>query len=79
MAIEDGERSRVLIIGGTGYFGRRLVKASLALGHETYVMYRAQAASDINKVETLISFKSKGAHLVEASIDDHRSLVNAVK
>lgn len=79
MAIDDGERIRVLIIGGTGYFGRRLVKASLALGHETHVLYRAQAASDINKVETLISFKSKGAHLVEASIDNHRSLVNAVK
>lgn len=79
MAIDDGERIRVLIIGGTGYFGRRLVKASLALGHETHVLYRAQAASDINKVETLISFKSEGAHLVEASIDNHRSLVNAVK
>jgi uncharacterized protein YbjT (DUF2867 family) len=79
MAMDDGERIRVLIIGGTGYFGRRLVKASLALGHETYVLYRAQAASDINKVETLISFKSEGAHLVEASIDNHRSLVNAVK
>lgn len=77
--MDDGERIRVLIIGGTGYFGRRLVKASLALGHETYVLYRAQAASDINKVETLISFKSEGAHLVEASIDNHRSLVNAVK
>lgn len=79
MATLNGERSRVLIIGGTGYFGRRLVKGSLALGHETHVMYRAQAASDINKVETLISFKSKGAHLVQASIDDHRSLVNALK
>jgi len=77
--MDDGEKIRVLIIGGTGYFGRRLVKASLALGHETYVLYRAQAASDINKVETLISFKSEGAHLVEASIDNHRSLVNAVK
>lgn len=79
MALENGERSRVLIIGGTGYFGRRLVKASLAFGHETYVQYRAQAASDINKVETLISFKSQGAHLVDASIDNHTSLVNAVK
>ncbi|KAM7254247.1 hypothetical protein ACFE04_031929 [Oxalis oulophora] len=73
------EKSKVLIIGGTGYLGKRLVKASLRLGHETYVLHRAEIGVDIEKVEKLLSFKKKGAHLVCGSFDDHQSLVNAVK
>ncbi|CAA2966366.1 bifunctional pinoresinol-lariciresinol reductase [Olea europaea subsp. europaea] len=74
-------KSKVLIIGGTGYMGKRLVKASLAQGHETYVMQRpdTEIGVDIDKVETLISFKKQGAHLVPASFEDYKSLVEAVK
>jgi hypothetical protein len=34
---------------------------------------------DIDKLQLLLSFKAQGAVLVEASMDDHRSLVAAVK
>ncbi|KAJ8754390.1 hypothetical protein K2173_002841 [Erythroxylum novogranatense] len=73
------EKSKVLIVGGTGYLGKRLVKASLALGHETYLLHRKEIGVDIEKVQTLLSFKEQGGHLVHGSFNDHQSLVNAVK
>ncbi|MED6179505.1 hypothetical protein PIB30_001802 [Stylosanthes scabra] len=73
------EKSKVLIVGGTGYLGKRLVKASLIEGHETHVLYRPEIGVDIEKVQLLLSFKEQGAKLVTASFHDHQSLVNAVK
>ncbi|KAK9267050.1 hypothetical protein L1049_003598 [Liquidambar formosana] len=72
-------KSKVLVIGGTGYLGRRLVKASLAQGHVTYVLRRPEVGVDIDKVQMFLSFKEQGAHLVVGSFDDHQSLVDAVK
>ncbi|XP_061343059.1 isoflavone reductase homolog [Gastrolobium bilobum] len=72
-------KSKVLVVGGTGYVGRRIVKASLEQGHETFVLKRPEIGLDIEKVQILLSFKKQGAHLVEASISDHQSLVDAVK
>ncbi|KAK1562056.1 hypothetical protein Q3G72_005414 [Acer saccharum] len=73
------EKSKVLIVGGTGYLGKRLVKASLAVGHQTYILHRREIGLDIEKIQMLFSFKEQGAHLVSGSLDDHQSLVNAVK
>lgn len=72
-------KSKILIVGGTGYIGRRIVKASLAQGHETYVLKRQEIGLDIEKIQMLLSFKEQGAHLVDGSFSDHQSLVNAVK
>nr|QCX36383.1 RDCT2 [Piper methysticum] len=73
------EKSRVLVVGGTGYLGKRIVKASLSQGHPTYVLHRPEIGVDIEKVQMLLSFKEQGAHLVEGSFSDYRSLVEAVK
>lgn len=72
-------KSKVLIVGGTGYLGKRLVKASLAQGHETYILYRPEIGVDIEKVQMLLSFKEKGAYLVSGSFSNKQSLVDAVK
>nr|GFB27001.1 NAD(P)-binding domain-containing protein [Tanacetum cinerariifolium] len=72
-------KRKVLIVGGTGYIGKRLVKASLEHGHETYVLQRREIGVDVEKVQMLLSFKKQGARLVTGSFDDHRSLVEAVK
>ncbi|XP_044465800.1 isoflavone reductase homolog [Mangifera indica] len=72
-------KSRVLVVGATGYIGRRIVKASLAQGHTTYVLQRPEIGLDIEKVQMLLSFKKEGAILVEGSFSDHQSLVEAVK
>ncbi|KAM7510664.1 hypothetical protein LguiB_009539 [Lonicera macranthoides] len=73
------EKSKVLIIGGTGHLGKRLVKASLSEGHETYVLHRPEIGADIEKTEMLLNFKAQGAHLVKGSFNDYGSLVEAVK
>ncbi|KAK4261519.1 hypothetical protein QN277_004506 [Acacia crassicarpa] len=72
-------KSKVLVVGGTGYIGKRIVKASLEEGHETYVLQRPEIGLDIDKLQILLSFKKQGARLVQASFSDHRSLVDAVK
>ncbi|WJX56218.1 hypothetical protein P8452_41894 [Trifolium repens] len=72
-------KSKVLVVGGTGYIGRRIVKASLEQGHETYVLQRPDIGLETEKVQMLLSFKKQGAHLVEGSFSNHQSLVDAVK
>ena len=72
------EKSKALVVGGTGFIGRRLVAASLAQGHPTFVLMRPEIGVDGDKLQTLLSFKAKGARLVEASLDDHAGLVAAV-
>nr|P52581.1 RecName: Full=Isoflavone reductase homolog [Lupinus albus]AAB67729.1 isoflavone reductase-like protein [Lupinus albus] len=72
-------KSKVLVVGGTGYVGRRIVKASLEHGHETFILQRPEIGLDIEKLQILLSFKKQGAILVEASFSDHKSLVDAVK
>ncbi|XP_071693319.1 isoflavone reductase homolog [Rutidosis leptorrhynchoides] len=72
-------KSKVLVVGGTGYIGNRIVKASLAAGHPTYILMRRELGYEIEKVQMLLAFKNKGAHLIEGSFFDHQSLVDAVK
>ncbi|KAK4758602.1 hypothetical protein SAY87_019903 [Trapa incisa] len=73
------EKSRVLVVGGTGYIGRRIVKASLEQGHPTYILRRPEIGLDIDKLQILLSFKKQGAILVQGSFSDIQSLVDAVK
>uniref|UniRef100_A0A453AK43 NmrA-like domain-containing protein n=2 Tax=Aegilops tauschii subsp. strangulata TaxID=200361 RepID=A0A453AK43_AEGTS len=40
---------------------------------------RPEIGLDVEKLQLLLSFKAQGARLVEASVDDHRGLVAAVK
>jgi len=72
-------KSKVLVVGGTGFIGKRIVRACLAQGHETYVLQRREVGLDVEKLELLLSFKKAGARLVEGSFSDHRSLVDAIK
>ena len=72
-------KSKVLVVGGTGYIGRRIVKASLAQGHPTFVLQRPETGLDIEKLQILLYFKVNGATLLEGSFEDHKSLVEAVK
>ncbi|KAL8266875.1 hypothetical protein R6Q59_004219 [Mikania micrantha] len=72
-------KSKILVVGATGYVGKRIVKASLAQGHPTHILTRREIGFDIEKVQMLLSFKEQGARLVEGSFSDHQSLVDAVK
>ncbi|XP_066305964.1 isoflavone reductase homolog IRL-like [Miscanthus floridulus] len=72
-------KSRILVVGGTGYLGRHVVAASARLGHPTLALVRDTAPSDPAKATLLKSFQDAGVTLLEGDLDDQASLVSAVK
>ncbi|CAK9152376.1 unnamed protein product [Ilex paraguariensis] len=73
------EKSRILIIGGTGYIGKFIVEASAKAGHPTFVLVRESTVSNPDKSKILESFKTSGAKLIYGEIYNHESLVGAIK
>lgn len=73
--------NRILIIGGTGYLGKYLAKASVAQGYPTFVLVRPSRATalDLSKEKLLQELKDNGVHILTGSLDDHNSLVDAIK
>ncbi|XP_024030094.1 isoflavone reductase homolog TP7 [Morus notabilis] len=72
-------KSKILIIGGTGYIGKFIVEASAKSGHETFALVRESTLSNPDKAEIVNKFKSLGVKLVHGDLNDHGSLVNAIK
>ncbi|KAL5563021.1 hypothetical protein UlMin_032768 [Ulmus minor] len=72
-------KSNILFIGGTGYIGKFIVEASAKAGHETFALVRDSTLSDPSKATTIKSFKSLGVKLVNGDLNDHESLVKAIK
>lgn len=73
------DKSRILIIGGTGYIGRFLVEASAKSGHSTFVLVRESTVSDPTKEKLIEGFKNSGVTILTGDLHDHESLVKAVK
>jgi uncharacterized protein YbjT (DUF2867 family) len=73
------EKSRILVVGGTGYLGRHVVAASARLGHPTLALVRDTAPSDPAKAALLKSFQDTGVTLLKGDLYDQASLASAVK
>jgi uncharacterized protein YbjT (DUF2867 family) len=73
------EKSKILVVGATGYLGRHVVAASARLGRPTFALVRDTAPSDAAKAALLKSFQDAGVTLLKGDIYDHASLVSAVK
>ena len=73
------EKSKILVIGGTGYIGRHVVAASARLGHPTFALVRDAASSDAAKALLIKSFQDAGVTLLKGDLYDHGSLVGAIK
>lgn len=73
------EKSKILIIGGTGYIGKFITEASLKAGHSTFLLVRESTVSDPVKGKLVEGFKKSGAILVHGDLTDHESLVKAIK
>ncbi|XP_027077034.1 eugenol synthase 1 [Coffea arabica] len=73
------EKSKILIIGGTGYIGKFIVAASTKASHPTFVLVRESTVSDPVKGKLVEGFKNSGATLVHGDLYDHESLVKAIK
>ncbi|XP_023511709.1 isoflavone reductase homolog PCBER-like [Cucurbita pepo subsp. pepo] len=72
-------KSRVLVVGSTGYIGKFIVEASVKYGHRTFALVRDSALSDPAKSPIIQKFKSIGVIVVSGDLFDHESLVKAIK
>ncbi|CAM0879483.1 unnamed protein product [Alopecurus aequalis] len=75
----DEERSRVLVIGGTGHIGKHIVAASARHGHPTSVLIRDATPLDPAKAQLLMRFVDSGVALIKGDLFNHESLVKAIK
>uniref|UniRef100_A0A7N2R6Y6 NmrA-like domain-containing protein n=1 Tax=Quercus lobata TaxID=97700 RepID=A0A7N2R6Y6_QUELO len=73
------QKSKILIIGGTGYIGKYIVEESAKAGHPTFALVRENTASNPEKSKLIESFKSSGVTLLYGDIYHHESLVKAIK
>ncbi|KAJ0009799.1 hypothetical protein Pint_34702 [Pistacia integerrima] len=72
-------KSKILIIGGTGYIGKFIVEASAKAGHPTFVLVRESTLSSPSKSEIVENFKSLSVNLLIGDLQDHESLVKAIE
>ncbi|KAL3697294.1 hypothetical protein R1sor_011370 [Riccia sorocarpa] len=72
-------KAKVLIIGATGFLGTYMVKASIKLGHPTFILVRSLTYSDPAKAQLLKSFRDSGVTVLEGDLIDHENLVNVLR
>ncbi|GAB4846837.1 Eugenol synthase 2 [Ancistrocladus abbreviatus] len=74
------QKSKILVIGGTGYLGKYIVAASVKAGHPTFALVReATITSNPAKSALVDQFKRDGVKLIYGDINDHENLVKAIK
>jgi uncharacterized protein YbjT (DUF2867 family) len=72
-------KSKILVIGATGYVGKYIAEASAKAGNPTFALIRASTLASPAKAQELDGLKSVGVTLLTGDLNDHESLVNAVK
>ncbi|KAF3524064.1 hypothetical protein F2Q69_00051636 [Brassica cretica] len=73
------KKSRVLVIGGTGFTGKFMVEGSVKAGNPTFALVREASLSDPVKAKTVQRFKDLGVTILHGDLNDHESLVKAMK
>lgn len=73
------EKSKILVIGGTGYIGKYIVEASTKAGHETFALVRDSTLSNRDKSNIIEKFKFLGVNLVSGDLNDKESLLKAIR
>ncbi|XP_049396137.1 isoflavone reductase homolog A622-like [Solanum stenotomum] len=73
------EKSKILIIGGTGYIGKYLVKESVKCGHSTFILVRESTLANPEKSKLIDTFKSIGVTLIYGDLSNQESLIKAIK
>ncbi|KAG5539024.1 hypothetical protein RHGRI_019545 [Rhododendron griersonianum] len=73
---------KILVFGGTGYLGKHIVRASIKMGHPTYVYGRPitpNSNPSNSKVELHKEFQSMGVILIQGELSEHEKLVSLIK
>ncbi|XP_075517025.1 isoflavone reductase-like protein isoform X1 [Primulina tabacum] len=81
------EKSKILVIGGTGYIGKYIVEASAKSGHPTFALCRERTISDPDKAKLIQDFKNSGVTILtsfleiffQGDLNDHESLLKAIR
>ncbi|KAJ7966773.1 Isoflavone reductase-like protein [Quillaja saponaria] len=73
------EKSKILIIGVTGYIGKYTVAASAKSGHPTFALVRECTVSDPAKGKLIENFKNLGVTVLHGDLYNHEGLVKAIK
>ncbi|KAG6434651.1 hypothetical protein SASPL_106291 [Salvia splendens] len=75
------EKSKILIIGGTGYIGKFIVEAAAKSGHPTFALVRDSSPSNPAKAQLiqLQGFRRHPLINLQGDLNDHGSLVKAIK
>ncbi|XP_022986573.1 probable pinoresinol-lariciresinol reductase 3 [Cucurbita maxima] len=72
------EKSKVLIIGATGFLGFHLAQASCNFSHPTFALIRDSTSSSSTKLDKLRALSDAGVQFLKGSLDDEASLMEAV-
>ncbi|KAL4013288.1 hypothetical protein IC575_025452 [Cucumis melo] len=72
------EKSKILIVGATGYLGFHLAQASCNASHPTFALIRDSTFSSPHKLDKLRALSDAGVKFIKGSLDDEASLVEAV-
>lgn len=73
-------KCRILVIGGTGYIGNYIVRASLSMGHPTFVYGRPVSSSTpASKLQLVKDLQSMGITFFQGELNDQEKLVWALK
>uniref|UniRef100_A0A2N9F1R2 NmrA-like domain-containing protein n=1 Tax=Fagus sylvatica TaxID=28930 RepID=A0A2N9F1R2_FAGSY len=76
----ETEKSKILIFGGTGYIGKYMVKASIFLGHPTYVYARPITPQTTpSKIDIHKELKSMGVIIVQGELKEHEKIVSVLR
>uniref|UniRef100_A0A6N2LAA4 NmrA-like domain-containing protein n=1 Tax=Salix viminalis TaxID=40686 RepID=A0A6N2LAA4_SALVM len=73
------DKSKILLIGGTGYIGKFIAEASIKEGHPTFLLVRESTLSSPAKSIIINNFKNLGVNFLVGDLLDHESLVKAIK
>ncbi|KAJ4715086.1 putative Isoflavone reductase [Melia azedarach] len=74
------ERSKILIVGATGYLGKYMVKASVSMGHFTCAFIRPlKPDPDPSKLQLHKEFQSMGVTIFPGELEEHEKLVSVLR
>ncbi|KAK4856997.1 hypothetical protein QYF36_023472 [Acer negundo] len=72
--------SKIVIFGGTGYIGKYMVKASVLLGHKTFVYARPITPHTTpSKLQLHKEFHSMGVTIVQGEVEEHEKMVSVLR
>ncbi|XP_031371923.1 eugenol synthase 1-like [Punica granatum] len=79
--MEGGDKWKILFFGGTGYIGKYMVRASVALGHPTTVYARPLSSDSIPPTNLHLrdELEAIGVTIVEGELEEHEKMVSAMR